>query len=100
MIRAALPLLTLATLACEPGKVGGLAAPKPNAVEVTVDTEPPGAAVIIDGTPVGPAPQTVRLNPGPHALKATKSGYFPAEQRLTVSSGEPLGLKLTLVASH
>jgi hypothetical protein len=93
--------LSAPLLACEPVKVGGLQEPGPNAVEVAITSEPPGADVVIDGTPQGPAPRTVRLNPGPHTIKASKSGYFPQEQRLTVRSGEPgPKLLLTLVASH
>lgn len=88
-------------MGCEPAKVGGLAEPSRNAVEVTVTSEPAGATVVIDGTPLGPAPQTVKLNPGPHTVKAMKSGYFAQEQKLVVSSGEPAPkLNLTLVASH
>lgn len=97
----ALLALALPALACEPAKVGGLVEPGPNAVAIEVTSEPPGATVVVDGTPVGPAPQTVKLNPGPHTVKAMKSGYFPQEQKLVVTSGEPPPkLTLTLVASH
>lgn len=98
---AALALSALPLVACEPAKVGGLAEPGPNAVVVEVTSAPPGATVVVDGTPVGPAPQSVKLNPGPHTVKAMKSGYFPQEQKLVVSSGAPAPkLNLTLVASH
>lgn len=105
-LRRSLCLLALLSLfalglACEPAKVGSLSEPGKNAVLVSVDSTPPGATVVIDGTPLGPAPQSVKLNPGPHTVKVMKSGYFPQEQKLIVSSGEPAPkLKLTLVASH
>lgn len=95
-----LPLVFLFA-ACEPAKVGRLMEPGPNAVEVLIESEPVGAAVVVDGTPVGPAPQTVKLNPGPHSIKGTKSGYFAADQRLTISSSDKTQrVKLTLIASH
>lgn len=100
LLVALLPLLPLG-LACEPVKVGNLAEPGPNAVVVEVNSTPAGATVVVDGSPIGPAPQSVKLNPGPHTVKAMKSGYFPQEQKLVVSSGAPAPkLSLTLVASH
>ncbi len=97
---ALLPLLSVG-LACEPVKVGSLLEPGANAVLVEIDATPAGATVVVDGTPLGSAPQRVKLNPGPHTVKAMKSGYFAQEQKLVVSSGAPPPkLKLTLVASH
>jgi hypothetical protein len=50
---------------------------------------------------VGGGPQTVTLNPGPHRIKASLSGYYPAsEQKIQVGQGAPLTHTLTLVASH
>lgn len=98
---AALVLALLGLGACEPAKLGGLPEPGPNAVEVTINTQPAGAGVVIDGTPVGNGPVTVKLNPGPHRVKAAKSGYFAADQKLVVASGEAAkAVELTLVASH
>jgi hypothetical protein len=91
----------LALGACEPAKVGGLPEPGPNAVAVTLTAEPAGTSLVVDGTPVGKTPQTVKLNPGPHRVKGLLSGYFSAEQRIVVSSGaEAPKVHLTLVASH
>ena len=90
-----------AALACEPVKVDGLSEPGAQAVEVAIMTTPPGATVVVDGTPLGPAPHTVKLNPGPHVIKATKSGYFPAEERVRLSASDGARtVTLTLVASH
>lgn len=99
--RALLVVAGLALCGCEPAKIGGLPDPGPNAVDVTIDTAPPGAAVIVDGTPVGNGPVTLKLNPGNHRLKASLTGYFPADQQLTVASGDAAKkVALTLVASH
>ena len=93
--------LGLGLSGCEPAKLDGLPPPGPSAVEVTVATQPPGATVVIDGTPMGAGPVTVKLNPGPHRLKAAKSGYFAADQKLVVASGDqPKKIELTLVSSH
>ena len=86
---------------CEPAAQQGLPAARPSAVSVTITTQPPGASIVIDGTPLGAGPLTVKLNPGPHRLKAAKSGYFSADQKLIVASGDaPRSIELTLVSSH
>lgn len=85
---------------CEPATTASLPAAGPNAVEMVFQSDPAGAQIIIDGVSIGPAPQTVRLNPGPHRLKASKSGYFAQEQKILVGSAEPTQHQVTLVASH
>jgi hypothetical protein len=86
--------------ACEPAVQAGLPPAGPNAIEIAIATEPAGAAVSVDGVPLGNAPQKATLNPGPHTLRAFKSGYFNVEQRVTVASGEATSHVLTLIASH
>jgi len=92
-------LVFTCTAGCEPAKIE-LPDPGKNAVTITITTDPPGSTVSVDGVPVGLGPQTVKLRPGPHRLKALKSGYFAAEQRVVASSGYPKTIGLTLVASH
>jgi hypothetical protein len=103
MTRAILALalgLLLPAVACEPA-ASPLPAPGPNAIEIVVKTDPPGGTVIVDGAAIGPAPQTVRLNPGPHRLRASMSGYYPApETKIQVGAEGPREVVLTLVASH
>lgn len=94
-------LVVCALLAgCEP--VAPAAPPAgPNAIEIVVRTQPPGGTILVDGMAVGPSPATVKLNPGPHRLKASMSGYYPsAETKIQVGSGAPREHVLTLIASH
>lgn len=99
MLRRFLCIGLLAT-ACEPA-ASPLPPAGPNAIEIVVRTEPPGGTILVDGAPVGPSPATVKLNPGPHRLKATMSGYYPsAETRIQVGAAEPREHVLTLIASH
>ena len=104
LLRGAVALVTLALLAglvaaCE----GATAAPTagPNAVEIVVRSAPPGATILVDGSAVGASPATVKLNPGPHRLRASMSGYYPApETKIQVGAEQPKEHTLTLVASH
>ena len=104
-IRTALLLGLLATLllvaSCKPVEKQGLPPPGPQAVEVHIKTDPPGATLFVDGVMVGKGPQKVGLNPGNHRIRALKSGYFTAEELLTLSSGtKNQGLTIKLMASH
>ena len=73
----------------------------PNAVEIAVDSAPSGASITVDGSIVGTAPQVVKLNPGPHRLRASMSGYYPTQDtKIQVGEGEPTKHTLSLVASH
>lgn len=50
-------------------------------VAVLISTVPMGAALSIDGQPIGPTPQTVELPAGPHAVTVTTAS---GEQRTTI----------------
>lgn len=90
----------LAASACEPAG-SALPPPGPSAVEIVVRTEPPGGTIVVDGAPLGPSPQTVKLNPGPHRVRASMSGYYPApETKIQVGASEPREITIPLVASH
>lgn len=89
----------VALAACEAAPSAPAAGP--NAVEIVVSSVPSGATILVDGGAVGSAPVTVRLNPGPHRLRAAMSGYYPApETKIQVGASEPKEHTLTLVASH
>ena len=73
----------------------------PNAIEVTVSSQPPGATVVVDGASLGTSPAKVKLNPGPHRARASMSGYYPPpELKFQVGASEPREVTVTLVASH
>lgn len=98
-------LLSILLVGCEASPpapaTAAAAAAGPNAIEITVSTTPPGATVVVDGVAVGPSPAKVKLNPGPHRLRASMSGYYPApESKIQVGASEPRAHTLTLVASH
>lgn len=93
--------LALLAAACDGGGVPALPDPGPTGVSFTLKSEPAGASLTVDGVPVGTAPATVKLRPGPHRVRASLSGYYPApETRVQVGASEPAELTLHLVASH
>jgi hypothetical protein len=50
---------------------------------------------------VGKGPQKVRLKRGNHRIKGLKSGYFPAEERISLDgSRRKVPIFMKLVASH
>ena len=71
------------------------------AADITIVTTPAGAAVVVDGQARGSAPVTVKMNPGPHRLRAALSGYYPVpETKIIVERSVAVTHTLTLVASH
>jgi len=50
------------------------AAPEPVRAPVTISSRPTGADLTVDGAPLGPAPQTVRLLPGRHVARLAFPG--------------------------
>jgi hypothetical protein len=94
-------LLVVAVLAGCDAAAPAAPAAGPNAIEIVVRTQPTGGRVLVDGAPAGDAPATVKLNPGPHRIKAVMSGYYPStETKIQVGSTEPREHVLTLIASH
>ncbi len=88
-------------LACEAPPPAALPPAGRGAADITILTQPPGAAVVVDGQPQGQAPVTLKLNPGPHRLRASLNGYYPApETKIVVERGTPATHTLPLVASH
>ena len=90
----------LCGLACQPAERRQLPKPGQNASDIEVLTTPAGARLTIDGLPVGTSPQKVQLNPGLHLFKASLNGYFPVEQKFSISAQKAKEIHLTLVASH
>ncbi|HXU68610.1 MAG TPA: PEGA domain-containing protein [Polyangia bacterium] len=49
----------------------------PATVSLEIATRPPGAAVSLDGTPVGVAPLALEIAAGPHQVSLSKARYAP-----------------------
>jgi TonB family protein len=55
---------------------------------LTVSSNPPGAAVSIDGAPMGATPLTdLRFRPGAHRVEITREGYEPWTGSVAVEAG-------------
>ncbi|MHB2016430.1 MAG: PEGA domain-containing protein [Candidatus Xenobia bacterium] len=68
--------------------------------ELTVNSHPQGATVILDGHRIGITPITeAPLAPGAHILSVTLPGYLPVEQTVTLRPGDRRFLELTLSPS-
>ena len=66
---------------------------------VSVVTVPPGAVVSIDGNPEpGTTPLSVQLQPGPHKLTVSATGYDTKEVDVEAKAGEKTEQKVELMA--
>ncbi|MBC7315835.1 MAG: PEGA domain-containing protein, partial [Chloroflexi bacterium] len=63
-------------------------APTPCLGSLTIETVPSGAAILLDGAPIGQAPLTISLSPGTHRLRAEREGWEPAEETVTGTCDE------------
>ncbi len=68
-----------------------------NTVPLRINSNPGGAAVFIDGFPTGKVtPCRVEgLSPGQHRILASKPGYIPAEDTITIPEGAGTGGAVT-----
>src|SRR5213592_3676613 len=67
---------------------------------VTVTTDPPDAAVYVDGQFAGRSPVTVdRVPPGDHRVRVVKDGYLEHGRTVAVSAGKTASLQLRLTAN-
>jgi len=64
------------------------AVPTPCLGSLTIETVPSGAAILLDGAPLGQAPLTIALPPGTHRLRAEREGWEPAEEAVTGACDE------------
>jgi serine/threonine-protein kinase len=86
-------------------KSGAILTKKLNLGEVTrtgiveVRTIPPGATVLVDGSPVGgQTPTSFRLAVGPHTLAISLSGYRPVQQHVDVSASGTSNININLTS--
>lgn len=62
-----------------------------------VNTDPPGATILIEGKPVGVSPYEVKdLSPGSYKIKLMKEGYETWEKDVAVEAGKRLELQTML----
>ncbi|MEI9951783.1 MAG: PEGA domain-containing protein [Pseudomonadota bacterium] len=64
--------------------------------QLTVLTSPPGATVVIDGTPVGVSPLTVELRPGPHTTLLSRRGFSDFNGNFVLAQSTPMDLSVAL----
>src|SRR5579871_6338560 len=62
---------------------------KPTAANafLTIDSNPVGAEIIIDGAFVGNAPSMVALTPGPHQVSVARKGFATWRKTLSITGG-------------
>jgi hypothetical protein len=73
----------------------------PTTVKVDIKSDPPGAAITIDGKAAGAAPLEAELAPGEHKVRAMMDGYSPSETDVVVApqpDNAAQEVKLLLVA--
>lgn len=62
-----------------------------------ITSDPPGAAVKVDGKPVGTTPAETDQRPGLRRLLVTRPGYYPLQREVPVSPGKVREEALALV---
>jgi formylglycine-generating enzyme required for sulfatase activity len=67
---------------------------RPDRAPVTVTSEPPGAAVRVDGGAIGRTPLTADLTSGARSVAVELPGFAPASRRITVVAEQPLAVPL------
>jgi hypothetical protein len=76
----------------------GLIEARSHFAALSVDTDPPGALLSVDGRPVGAAPlrEPLVVTRGEHLLRARLDGYRDAVERLVIEGGAPQEVLLDL----
>jgi formylglycine-generating enzyme required for sulfatase activity len=62
------------------------------------NSQPPGAAISVDGNRLGVAPQTATLKAGQHTIEAKQTGYVDYRDTVQVRAGEQTTLNVVLTA--
>ncbi|MGA9062515.1 MAG: PEGA domain-containing protein [Terracidiphilus sp.] len=60
----------------------------PALASIQFSSNPAGAEITIDGAYAGNTPSLIKLRPGTHSIRITKSGYTPWERSTNISAGE------------
>ena len=61
---------------------------KPSQAFLAIDSNPPGADIVIDGKFVGSAPSSIAITPGSHEIYVEKTNFKSWSKTLTVTSGD------------
>jgi tetratricopeptide (TPR) repeat protein len=64
--------------------------------QLTVKSNPAGATLLVDGTPVGVTPYTAEFTPGAHTLSVSKPGYVDAQASVELPTDRATSVTLTL----
>ena len=89
--------IELVVAAASPQKIATRLVSSSAALDITSD--PPGAAVSVNGVPRGQTPVTVdKIEEGQSSLEILAQGYEPFRQQLSLSAGEVFKLHAPLVA--
>jgi formylglycine-generating enzyme required for sulfatase activity len=65
---------------------------EPAWAEVSVDSQPPGAQILVDGEAAGTTPATVEILQGERQIMLQLPGFAPWEQGLELTAGQPVAL--------
>ena len=76
--------------------MGNLSSPR---AELDMNTNPPGAEILIDGKSYGPSPVHATLTPGTHSYTVKSPGSAPFENTVTLKSGDIITKTLTFSAN-
>ncbi|MGA9062513.1 MAG: PEGA domain-containing protein [Terracidiphilus sp.] len=68
----------------------------PAFASIQFSSNPTGAEIIIDGNYAGNTPSLIKLRPGTHSIRITKTGYTPWERSIEPGAGESRTVAATL----
>ncbi len=72
----------------------------PNWAPITVETDPPGAAVFVDGNESGSTPLVVELSAGERIFEIRLGGYNPWADVVSVLADQPQTVRVLPIAVH
>ena len=72
------------------------AEPPVDLVDISVNSTPDGARIVVDGMDVGDTPTSFRLKPGEHELQIEKEGFAAWKSKITATPGTPQSIEAKL----
>ncbi len=96
LVAAAVAVVALTAAPAAPVKPPAVA---PEEAKLRVETDPTGAALTLDGKPVGTAPVELdQLKPGAHKVEAALANYQPGAKEISLEPGAKTNVLLALKA--